>query len=849
VSETLQLEEPAVSIHDAPKLLVEWSSPWREFIGSIRPALARSERRLAGEAPFGLIPLRIMVPSYVLEAFLVFAAIVVQVKIAELRPFVAPRFSSHDVIYYSGDELPRTEDLGGAQAGTAGRAGGGEAHHRTQTIKIARGNSLVPKIVDAPNLKLPSSRDAVANLLAIKPNAGLPPSEGMRSTRTAPNLATSLIAPAPNVIRDYTRNGVQLDAVIAPAPSVSRDRPLTAPNLSATLIPPAPSVSSDRTLVAPALVPAVIPPAPNAFRDRAQNVQSLAASVVAPAPNISRDQARDQTRSTPALAANVIPPVPGGVTREASSSPVQMTSAAVIPPPVSAPERASTRNPKLSLQAPSVIAPPPSSDVSQDLHRLASGSVPDPSKTVVPPPPTQTASGSFVSSLMGKLFGAGEVVPPPPVVHTNGSSGGAGTLLATNVVPPPPTVGASAASGSPRGARNGMGTALGANVVAPPPSVGVSGGAGTRSLASSSAPTLGAPSVVPPPPSLAGPGGGTGNTGGAAGAPGGTLLASNIVPPPPSLAGGSASAGSGLGRKGTGLGAPLDAGAGLAPANSGGSGATAGAVISSQPGPKVGLPSNGGTGSLAMSPTGGDKPGLGGAGGGTSIGRGNGPGSGMNGAGPGAGKSDSGHGSDPTARGGISPAAGPGGAGNVPSGTPAVRGVDISGGSTVVNLPSFGSDPSASDPRTPGHSSAKARHAFDVDIVATASSGGAFEPYKNLLHGEKHTIYPDTSSSLGTAVMEYAEESAAERGALFPPQSIRTNLPEGLPHSRMVVACTLDASGNLKNLRVLEAGPAGMTAKVLAALRSWKFQPAMRGTQPVEVTAILGFGIDTNDRF
>jgi TonB family protein len=65
----------------------------------------------------------------------------------------------------------------------------------------------------------------------------------------------------------------------------------------------------------------------------------------------------------------------------------------------------------------------------------------------------------------------------------------------------------------------------------------------------------------------------------------------------------------------------------------------------------------------------------------------------------------------------------------------------------------------------------------------------------------------------------------------------------------MVVTCTLDASGNVKNPRVLDPGPAQMTAKVLAALRSWKFQPAMRNGQPVEVTAILGFGIDTNDRF
>jgi TonB family protein len=250
-----------------------------------------------------------------------------------------------------------------------------------------------------------------------------------------------------------------------------------------------------------------------------------------------------------------------------------------------------------------------------------------------------------------------------------------------------------------------------------------------------------------------------------------------------------------------------------------------------------------------MSPSGGDKPGLGGSGGGTGIGHGNGPGSGMNGEGAGAGKIGSGHGSDPNARGGISPSPGPGGAGNAPSGTPSVRGVDISGGTTQVTLPSFGSDPAANVPTTPGHAALKQRQTFDVDIVATASSGGAFEPYKNLLHGEKHTIYPETSSSMGTAVMEYADESATGRGALTPPQAIRSNLPEGLPHVRMMVTCTLDASGNLKNLRVLEAGPADMTAKVLSALHGWKFQPALRGGQPVEVTAIVGFNIDTNDRF
>jgi TonB family protein len=262
------------------------------------------------------------------------------------------------------------------------------------------------------------------------------------------------------------------------------------------------------------------------------------------------------------------------------------------------------------------------------------------------------------------------------------------------------------------------------------------------------------------------------------------------------------------------------------------------------------MPSNGGKGSLAMSPSGADKPGLGGAGDGNSIGRGNGPGSGMNGTGTGAGKAAAGHGSDANARGGISPTAGPGGAGSAPSGSPPVRGVDISGGSGIVTIPGFGSDSSSSDPQGPGHSTVKPRRTLGVTVVATATSGGAFEPYKNLLRGEKYTTYFDTS--LGTVVMEFADESSASHpfgGTLAAPAAIRTDLAAGLRSARMVIACTLDASGNLKNVRVLEAGSAVMTAKVLAALRSWKFQPAMRGDQPVEVTAILGFGIDTNDRF
>jgi hypothetical protein len=837
--DTLQLEEVARTArrHDVPKLQVEWSSRWREFVGSIGPALGRSERRLAGEAPFGLIPLRIMIPSYVTEAILILVAVVGYAKVQEMRPYVAPRFSSHDVIYYSGDELPRTEDLGGAETASTGRAGGDESHHRTQTIKVARGGQLVPRVVDANKLKLPVSGEQVANLLAIQPNPGPPPSEGMRSNRAVPNLPSSVVAPAPSVAHDYTRNGIALNEVIAPAPRVERDRPLSAPNLSASVIPPAPSVQNDHTLIAPRLDPVLIAPAKNVSHDRSRSAPSLANGVVAPAPEV----AHDQSRTAPTLAANVIPPAPGSVTRQLSRAPVQMTNVAVVPPPVSAPEHASTRNSKLSLPAPAVIAPPPSTDVTQDLHRLSSGSVPDPSKGVVPPPPTPSGSGSFMSSIIGKIFGPSEVVPPPATVSSSGTRG-ASTTLTPNVVAPPSV----ATAGSSTGSRNGAATSLASNVVAPP-STAISG----NGRASSTAPRLGPPTVVPPPPSVAGPGGGTGTTGGGAGSPRGTLLTNNVVPPPPSIGGGSGSNGGGLGRKGPGLGAPLEVGSALTPSTAGGSGNGPGAVLSSQPGNKVGVPTSGGQGSLAMSPAGGDKPGLGGSGGGSGIGRGDGPGSGLNGSGTGAGKNGPGRGSDPTAQGGISLSPGPGGAGNAAAGNPPVRGVDIQGGSSEVTLPSFGSDPSSGDPPTAAaHAPLKHSQTLGVTVVATASSGGAFEPYKNLLKGEKYTTYLDTS--LGSVVMEFADESAAGHpfgSTLTAPMGLRTDLPEGLPRARVVITCTLDASGNIRNPRVLEAGPADVTAKLIAALRTWKLQPAMRGDQPVAVTAILGFGIDTNDRF
>ena len=677
-------------MNEGPRLLVEWSSPWQEFWTAIGPALGRSPRRLAGEAHTGLFPYRGILVSWAMELVLLTAVIVIPAKLASMRPYEPPPPPKYDVIYYSGNELPRTEDLGGAESGQSGRGGGQEARHPTQTIRVMRGNSLRQTVVDAPQLNLPISNSAVANLLAFKPVPGPAPAEGMRSLERTPELSQAVVAPAPEVRNDNSRTMPSLNAVVvAPTEEVRRDKLQSTPAMSAAIVPP---------------------------------------SVALP------------QRAVTALS------IPG-------SNQVQ-----VVAPPVSAPERAANIDPKLALPAPSVVAPPPS--MTREVARNGPG------------------------------FGSGDLhqhIVPPSVQITGGS-----------------------------GQRRTTEGLEAGDVVAPPIQLG--GGPGQREL-------------------------GRGGLGGTLG--GGTT----VVPPPPGLGGGSSISGAGRGNQGFGSGGLLDTGSVAAPANHGGSGNGAGVVVSSQPGSRVGVPGNAGSGTLAMSPSGGSRTGLGGSGGGTGIGHGDGPGSGFMGIGSGAGKGGIGRGSDPIARGGISPYPGPGGAGSGTNGTPAMAGVAVKGGSNnVVTLPSF-NDPSGPGAAA-GRSNIDGRKGPDITIVATSRSGGAFNFYGTLKGDRVYTNYIETTS--GTVVMQFADpESALHPYAdeLIPPQVMHAELPRGLPKARLVIACVLDRSGLLRRAQVLEPATAPMTSKVLAALSSWKFRPVLRGNEPVEVNAILGFNIDTNDRF
>jgi len=267
-------------------------------------------------------------------------------------------------------------------------------------------------------------------------------------------------------------------------------------------------------------------------------------------------------------------------------------------------------------------------------------------------------------------------------------------------------------------------------------------------------------------------------------------------------------------------------------------------VLSNQPGSAVGVPGNASTGVLAMSPAGGSKPGAGGSGGGTGIGHGPGPGSGLSGEGSGAAKEGTGRGSDPNAHTGISPYPGTGGTGNGTSGQAPIPGVSVQGGGTI-NLPSFG--PNENDPSSPGRSLAGTRrhHGLDVTVEGGSRSGGGFNAYGQL-KGDNYTIYIPTTE--GNVVMQYSDPLSATThylGGLTQPQALRTPLPPGLPRTPVKIACVLDRSGILRDLQVLEPRSGGITAKILASLASWKFTPAFRGSQAVEVTAILGFNINT----
>jgi hypothetical protein len=175
--------------------------------------------------------------------------------------------------------------------------------------------------------------------------------------------------------------------------------------------------------------------------------------------------------------------------------------------------------------------------------------------------------------------------------------------------------------------------------------------------------------------------------------------------------------------------------------------------------------------------------------------------------------------------------------------------VSINGGNTaaIVNLtPSFGSG--ESDPSVPGRSpkGGKRRGDLDVTVEAAPRSGGGLPSYGRLLGDKVYTKYIPTTA--GTVVMQFADATSATRRysqELTGPEAILSNLPVTLNHSRIIIRCQLKTSGILREFQKIEADPGAPTKEVVAALSTWKFIPALRGNDAVELNVLLGFNIDT----
>jgi hypothetical protein len=272
-----------------------------------------------------------------------------------------------------------------------------------------------------------------------------------------------------------------------------------------------------------------------------------------------------------------------------------------------------------------------------------------------------------------------------------------------------------------------------------------------------------------------------------------------------------------------------------------------GVVVSPTPGDKPKQPANSEKASLAFSPHGSRTLGVGTEGGGSGVSRGGGSGSASSGTKTGsdliASSAAPGKGSASTNIAGNSPYPGPGGAGNLSHGTARVPGVSVSGGSNVVTLPSFGAAP---PPGTTGRSTSKST-TNAVTVVASPRAGGAMNLYGAMKGDRVYSIYIGTS--IGQASMQFADPASAARpyaDELTAPTPIRTDLPADLAHQKLVVRYVLDRDGTLQNPQVLNSESSGFESKLLAALSNWKFSPALRGNEAVEVNVILGFGVDTN---
>lgn len=384
---------------DAPQFLIEWSSPWREFVAAIGPALRRSPPRAGFETRAGLFPFRGMLLAMLLE-IAALAGTMVQLNRIEPASFQPPP-PAPDVIYFSADELPRTADLAGAAGGKAGRSGGAARRH-VQAIKVARDQIVRERVADAPQLNLPKSDSQIRNLLAYRAEAGPAPAEALHMNRQIPRMPMAVAPPPPDVPAEMQRQ--------------VRQNPLANP----AVVPP-PVAISQHDLTRRSLMPAatVVPPpvsAPAELRSHPARMTLPEQAVVAPRPEIGG--AIQSRRASNDFSPRVVPPpVDLSAVRTTPSTVALNGTETVAPPPV---ELHNTQSHAMRGLGGGAVAPPP-----VEVQSVQPRSVRGLGAAPVAAPPAELASLNRERALRGS--GVSVLPPPdPPSANSRGASSGIG---------------------------------------------------------------------------------------------------------------------------------------------------------------------------------------------------------------------------------------------------------------------------------------------------------------------------------------------------------------------------------------------------------------------------------------
>jgi hypothetical protein len=259
-------------------------------------------------------------------------------------------------------------------------------------------------------------------------------------------------------------------------------------------------------------------------------------------------------------------------------------------------------------------------------------------------------------------------------------------------------------------------------------------------------------------------------------------------------------------------------------------------VVSVNPGNEIGVPINGGPGTLAMSPKGSLQPPAG-----VAESKGSQPGAGgRTGTGNATTReTENRHG----ATAGGAPATG--GIGKIENTMTApaisISGTDVPARTSqgnVISLGSFGPPATRSGkPAEAKETSDPPRKIAPIVVVAAPRSGGGLNSYGVFKSQQVYTIYFSTPA--GPAILEFAAGDARlPADNLTPPDPIQTPVGPLRPSARVLISCKLNAAGRLTNLKIVE-GNSNSAQETMNAVSGWRFHPALSGAGPVDVDALI----------